>query len=329
MQLTHAKLTREASVVQGSSNSNRMTSNSTGGVVVIGASGFIGTHLMGCLGAKGVAVSAVHYDRSNGRFYGAHGKTTMGLRELFKEAQPAAVVYAAGGSSVGASWENPTADFDANVASFQAVLEGLRESCPQARTIYLSSAAVFGEGVDEVLTEHSAKRPISPYGWHKLMAETLVEAYACNYGLPLATVRLFSVVGPGQKKLLIWDAMQQLRQTGHLELRGTGNEERDFLSIADTIDAIAAVVERGEFRGESYNVASGQSHSIRDVANILCEVSGSSAKPIFTGVEMAGYPRKWRVDITRLRQLAFAPKLALRESIEAAWKWYANELHHG
>ncbi len=118
---------------------------------------------------------------------------------------PDAVIHLAGGSLVGPSIANPGEDFRRTVQAMQHLLEWLRLANPAARVVVASSAAVYGDGHMQPISETAAYAPTSPYGTHKAMAEMLCRSYGRQYGMQIALVRLFSVYGPGLRKQLIWD----------------------------------------------------------------------------------------------------------------------------
>ena len=98
---------------------------------------------------------------------------------------------------------NPREDFLRTVATTAELLEWLRQEAPRTRLAAVSSAAVHGTGHAGRIAESAPTRPLSPYGYHKLMMERLCRSYASSYGLPCLVLRLFSVDGPGLRKQLL------------------------------------------------------------------------------------------------------------------------------
>jgi UDP-glucose 4-epimerase len=190
----------------------------------------------------------------------------------------------------------------------------------------MSSAAVYGNPEELPVSESCVPRPISPYGFHKLMAEHAVLEYATLHGLRAASLRVFSAYGPGLKRQVIWDIGKKLATDSVLRLQGTGDESRDFVHVEDVVGAVAAVVQRGDLRGETYNVGHGAERSIADVASRLVSRLAPAARVEFDGSLPAGTPRRWRADISRLTALGFRPERDFERSLAECADWMKAEL---
>jgi UDP-glucose 4-epimerase len=126
------------------------------------------------------------------------------LAGLIQVEQPDCILHAAGAASVAASWDWPVEDFGDSVVSWHALLEATRQSGIKPKLFFPSSAAVFGNPVRLPVSEGAERKPISPYGFHKLVCEELAAEYAELWNLPIVICRLFSVFGPRQRRLLVW-----------------------------------------------------------------------------------------------------------------------------
>ncbi len=251
------------------------------------------------------------------------------LVDLCASFAPEAVVHAAGPSSVAASLTAPRDDFEGGVITWLAVLEAVRRSGARPVVLLPSSAAVYGDPALPV-GEGAPLRPISPYGFHKLHAELLADEYAACFGLDVVVARLFSVFGPAQRRLLVWELFEQLTGPGEAAwIQGTGHETRDFLHVDDVALAVLAIFEarraaRSIARAERINVASGEEISVLDLAALMKDALGSTKPVLCRGLERPGDPRRWQADVTRLHALMApsrprSPRSTLPECI-AAWR---------
>lgn len=278
--------------------------------LITGAQGFLG----GFLRQEAIA-----------RGYAAHD--TRGLRlpseqliELVREAKPSAVIHAAGPASVAASFEAPAHDFTGAVVATHCVLEAMRLAAPEARFVYLSSAAVYGNPQSLPITESSPTAPISPYGFHKRLGEQLVQQYARLYGIRGASARIFSAYGPGLRRQVIYELFRRVREGEVLQLDGTGDETRDFIHAADVARAVFQIAEQARGEGESYNVASGEETSLRTLAMNIRALTFDG--PVaFSGVVRRGDPAQWRVDVSALKALGASPRVSLIEGLTQLRDW--------
>jgi nucleoside-diphosphate-sugar epimerase len=294
--------------------------------IIVGAGGFIGHHVAGSFERGGWEVCRCRRTRE-GIAVDLPGGGAQGLDEALAVIRPDVVVNAAGNGFVPASWTDPMKDFDANTVLVLKLLEALRRSKAPTRFVNVSSAAVYGEPVTLPISEDHPCAPLSPYGWHKRLAEMMCVEYATLHGVKAVSCRGFSVFGPGQRKLLVWDLMEQLRTRSEVSLRGTGKEMRDFVYVADFASAIEAVARNAEGRGEAFNVASGTGTRISDIASMLARVAGFKGRIAFDGQPMAGYPLNWQADIGKLTRAGFAQAHTLESGLAATWDWYCSQAH--
>ena len=154
--------------------------------------------------------------------------------------------------------------------------------------------------------------------------ESLCRAYAENFGLRVAIVRMFSVYGAGLEKQLIWDLCGKLAAAGNspVVLGGTGRELRDWLHVSDA--AALLWLARVQCDGSSpvLNGGTGVGTSIRDVAGMVCEAWDGRAGVEFSGIARAGDPPSLVADCTRALRLGFKPGVMLGEGIRETVGWF-------
>jgi UDP-glucose 4-epimerase len=283
--------------------------------LVTGANGFVGSALIRTAAAAGIDATGVTRRDTD--------YTPRSIASLVESARADFVFHGAGSASVAASMQDPAADFASSVDLFQCVLEGVRLSSRRPRVIFPSSAAVYGNAPRQPIDEETPLAPISAYGFHKAMCERLAAEYAACFGVPALIVRIFSLFGSGQRRLLVWELFRQYRESAEVALAGTGEEERDYLHVDDC----AALVWRcaGSVRQEfaALNMASGTSVRVADLAKRMGGVLSSTKTVSCRRRRSAGDPVLWRADVARLRALVpgfAAPDFDARlREVLAAW----------
>jgi UDP-glucose 4-epimerase len=294
--------------------------------IVTGAGGFIGSHVVATLAARGWRTGATGHlgrscDSATACEWGALSVDSLsGLAGQLGSI--AAIVHCAGGSSVGPSLQDPARDFERTVASTLQVLEFMRAHAPGARLVLLSSAAVYGAANVEPLHEDLPKQPISPYGKHKAIAEDHVAQWAREFGFSTATLRLFSVYGAGLRKQLLWELSRRaLAGEDPLTLFGAGEERRDFIEITDAVDLIVRAADPASRPPAIMNGGSGRATTVRALAQHLLAALGCSQALGFNGEVKPGDPVTMVADTRRAEAFGFAPSVSLQDGLAryAAW----------
>jgi len=293
---------------------------------VTGAGGFIGSHVAAELAAKGWRVGATGHagmpcPSAAAQRWGLLEAST--LTELCDElGSVKAIVHCAGGSSVGRSLNDPAGDFERTVTSTLRVLDFMRRRAPGARLIFLSSAAVYGDANVEPLHEDLPKRPISPYGAHKALAEDLCANWAGQYGFEAVSLRLFSVYGAGLRKQLLWELSRRaLAGEDPLQLFGSGQERRDFIAVDDTARLVAHIADPATRPPPLLNGGSGHATSVRELATGLLEALGAPQTLRFSGETKSGDPATMVADVTRARALGFTASTTLSQGLARYAQW--------
>jgi UDP-glucose 4-epimerase len=248
------------------------------------------------------------------------------LIPLLQRVEPQVCVHCAGRASVANSLDNPAADFTAHVEITFNVLNAMRLAAPRCRVIFLSSAAVYGNPESLPIREDHDLRPVSPYGYHKLMAEKICAEFSGIYGVSTSIARIFSAYGTGLRRQVIYDLCYKALMEPVLRLRGTGAESRDFINVRDVAQGIYLLAEGAPGAGETYNLASGQETTIRELAEMVVSLSGRNVAIDFDGHNPLGNPLNWRADISRMAQLGFVPTIPLDQGVKAYADWCRIEV---
>jgi dTDP-glucose 4,6-dehydratase/UDP-glucose 4-epimerase len=202
------------------------------------------------------------------------------------------------------------------------VLESIRLFAPTCKYLHISSAAVYGNPVSLPVKETDPLHPLSPYGWHKLIAEHLCLEYSSVFNIRTAAVRPFSVFGPGLRKQLFWDLYQRIiAHAGAVELWGTGNESRDFIYIDDLVRIIHIIIKGAAMKGETYNAGNGIETTIKTIAELFFRQLNVSMKPVFNGKVRPGDPLNWRADISKIKDLGFVPENDIAGGMKKLTTW--------
>lgn len=296
--------------------------------LVTGGYGFLGRAVARKLKQHGYRVVGVGHGRWASDEALTHGfdvwlTAPVSLSSLMTLNEPFdLVVHCAGSGSVGYSQTNPLQDFNRTVNSTADLLEYLRLNESRALLVYPSSAGVYGAKDDTPIKESDAPNPISPYGFHKKIAEDLLASYSRNFGTRVAIIRFFSIYGPGLTKQLLWDASVRLSTAqDEAVFWGTGEETRDWIHLADATELIAKLADSAALFSV-VNGATGARVTVETVIHMLRDALGVDAKIMFNGVTKPGDPRFYLADVSRLRDLGLAPTVTLADGLERYARWF-------
>lgn len=303
---------------------------SPGVVLITGVAGFLGRHIAREFRSSGwrvVGIDVVAPENApSGIAYHRLTLPAAAVAHVLAETRPDVCVHCAGRASVVGSLHDPAADFQDSVIATFGLLDALRVSAPRCRTILLSSAAVYGNPASLPVSEDAAIAPLSPYGCHKRQCELVADEFARIFGLPTASVRIFSAYGPGLRRQVVWEICARALSESVLRLHGTGAESRDFIHAADIARAVELLARQAECAGEVYNLATGRETSVAELASLLTTALSVAVPIEFDGVQTPGDPLHWRADISRLQELGFAPVIPLEQGLRSVATWASAEL---
>jgi UDP-glucose 4-epimerase len=292
-------------------------------ILILGSEGFIGKHLVYYFKKTGWDVSG--YDLqivdSAGCSYHFIQKDDS-AENLFSGNNFNVCINAAGYGSIPFSIADPVADFAANSYDTIIFLEGIRTFNPTCKYLHISSAAVYGNPPNLPIKESGQLKPLSPYGWHKLISEEICREYHSLYGLNIIITRPFSVYGPGLKKQLFWDLYQKsLLPDREIELWGTGNESRDFIYIDDFVRAFGILINHCVDSFSVFNIASGVETTIKEVSENFFRLLCPNKNIYFNNRIRIGDPHNWRGDISAIKALNYNPEINIDQGIEQLIRW--------
>ena len=298
------------------------------GCLVTGGAGFIGSHLVEALVARGERVRVLD-DLSSGRRENL--STVLGDVELLigDVADPEVVDQAMDGceivfhlaaiASVQASIENPRRSHRVIVDGTLNVLETARRAGVR-RAVFASSAAVYGDHTALPLREELPPRPLSPYAASKVTGEMYCTAFHASYGLPTVALRFFNVYGPRQDPTSPYSGVISIFASRMCRgkapvIYGDGKQTRDFVYVEDLVRALLLACEREAAVGEVFNLASATQTSILQLTTMLNEVLGTDIPPEF-GPARTGEVRFSEGNVRRAQEaLGWKAAIPMREGL--------------
>jgi UDP-glucuronate 4-epimerase len=305
-------------------------------VVVTGAAGFIGSHLVERLLSLGHDVVGIdsftdYYARaakekniaaarSNPRF--TFATADLAQDDLGPVLEGAEVVYhLAGRPGVRAALMQFDQYWRENVVATQRLLEAVKGMRLKS-LVYAGSSSVYGDAEVFPTAETAVPAPLSPYGVTKLAGEHLAYVYWKTYRVPAIRLRYFSVYGPRMRPdLMLTRAMQAMHEGRVFDVYGDGEQTREFTYVSDAVEGTIRSAERGA-PGDLYNLGGGSSVTVNHVLDLLAETSGIELKRRHVE-RQPGDHRRAGASITRARiQLGWEPRTALREGLAAQWRWF-------
>lgn len=305
--------------------------------LVTGAAGFIGSHLVEALVARGDTVVAVdsftpYYDvvqkRANAAALAGPAVELVDADLRVAAIEPMldgvdVVFHQAAQPGVRLSWSTGFHEYvEQNVLVTQRILEALH-TAGDRRFVYASSSSVYGHQKRYPTREDDLPSPFSPYGVTKLAAEHLCGVYAANWGVPTIALRYFTVFGPRQRPDMSIYRLCESALTGSTFPRfGDGSQVREFTYVADIVAGNLAASDADIAPGTVVNLAGGAEITLADLIVMVGEIAGS---PVVVD-ERAPEPGDSRRNggaIDRARELlGWEPRVSLREGIEAQLAWH-------
>ena len=297
-------------------------------ILVLGSNGFIGNYTANYfheLGHEVLGCDLIEGEKNKYKFHKLK-IANYNVEEIFSSNQFYFCINAAGNGDVNKSIVAPTDDFESNVVFTLKILEAIRKSDSSCKYLHISSAAVYGNPTKLPISETDSLKPISPYGWHKLLSEQICKEYFELYSIHSAIIRPFSVYGPRLRKQIMWDVFEKTKNNENkLELWGTGEETRDFVFIDDLIKSIELILLHSPMHADVYNIGSGEMSCISDVVKILLEILEKKNEIYFNGITRIGNPLKWQSDISKIKNIGFIPSVNLYRGIQSLAIWLKSQ----
>lgn len=294
-------------------------------LLILGSQGFIGSYIANhfCNNEKNNVFGCDLVEFNTSKYhYSKLSVLSADFEQLFINHMFDVCINASGSGNVGFSVENPLSDFEANSLSVFKILDSIKKYQPTCKYIHISSAAVYGNPTQLPIEESAVLAPLSPYGYHKMISESICKEFHHLYNSSIAIIRPFSVYGNGLKKQLLWDICQKLQVNNTINLFGTGNESRDFIHIIDLVAVIDLIIKKSKFDCDIYNAANGEETCIRFLADIFEKKYNNTKIIYFSGLQKTGDPLNWKADINKLNNLGYIASISLEEGVSNYINWF-------
>lgn len=273
-------------------------------IALTGAAGFVGQHVLPLLKIH-EGVEVITLDIKDG--------IDVCNWESVKDIQADLFIHLANKSYVPDSYENPRSFFDVNINSTLNILELARHN--HARVLYFSSY-VYGHPEYLPINEEHPIQEFNPYSATKIMCEQMCKSYAQDLKVPVAVFRPFNIYGTGQNAQFLLPMMVNQLTTGKIQVRDD-RPKRDYIHIDDIASAVEFVAfAKWKEIFAVYNLGSGESHSVREVAGILRELWGKPVEYVATGETRPNEVLDTVADISKLRTMGWSPRVSLKEGLK-------------
>jgi len=313
-------------------------------VIVTGAGGFIGSHLVEALIERGAQIRAfVRYNSRNDP-----GLLSLLPKEKYKRVeivfgdlrdpvavrrvtQGAAIVFHLGALiSIPYSYRHPYEVAETNLMGTLNVLQACREGGVE-RLVHTSTSEVYGTARHVPIDEAHPLQSQSPYSASKIGADKLAESYYCSYDLPVVTLRPFNTYGPRQSARAVIPTIITQALTSKTVYLGNLDSRRDLTFVSDVVNGFLKVAQTSGIEGETFNLGTGNEVTIRDLAEKILKLIGRSVNIVVEPERLR--PEKSEVerllsDYSHARErLGWEPKISLEEGLKRTINWITEHLY--
>src|SRR3954449_5304836 len=297
--------------------------------VVTGGAGFIGSHVVEALLARGDEVHVLD-NLSKGKAENVaagaelHEADIRDPDAVFDAVRPEAVFHLAAQADVRVSVERPDLDAEVNVLGTLRILEATRRH--DARIVFSSTGgAIYGE-CDGPAAETAERRPLAPYGKSKLCGEEYLATWNRLYGTSHVSLRFGNVYGPRQEPHgeagVVAIFMGLLEDGGTPKIYGDGRQTRDYVFVADVVAALLAAAGHG---GGVFNVGTGVETSVRELYRAIEQATGIEREPEHGDARLGELQRSVLDPSAAGRELGWRARTSLAAGLGETWSWVSAQ----
>jgi UDP-glucose 4-epimerase len=278
--------------------------------IVTGGAGFIGSHVVDALVARGDEVTVV-----DSLVRGSRENVSSGAELL---------VHLAAQIDIRVSVERPVEDAEVNVLATVGILEAARSH--GAQVVFASTGgAIYGECA-EPAREDSPREPLSPYGTAKLAAEEYLRSYNRLYGTRHISLRYGNVYGPRQdphgEAGVVAIFLGALARGEQAKIFGDGSQTRDYVYVGDVAHATTSAVAQDS---GVFNVGTGRETSVVELYELCARVAGSDTPPEHAPARLGELQRSFLDPELAASELGFRAMVDLEDGLRATWDWLQRD----
>ena len=309
-------------------------------VLVTGATGLVGSHLVAGLLSCGAEVAILLYDRDNRSELFRSGNidrvaVTEGelesiddIERAVAESGPSVIFHLGAQTIVGVGLNAPLLTLEANVRGTYNVLEACRrQSHTVERLVVASSDKAYGQS-DHPYVEDDPLRASSPYDVSKAAGDLIAQSYHATYGLHLGIVRCGNIYGGGDLNWsrIVPGTIRSFLKREPPEIRSDGTYVRDYIYVADVVDAYLAVgeaLDRPEVAGEAFNFASGAQVSVLEMVKAIAKlIGGQLPEPRVLNIAKSEIKEQRLSTEKAKRVLGWKARVSLDDGLRSTIEWY-------
>ena len=303
-----------------------------GALLITGASGFIGEHIVRKLLKNNVDFGVLSRKKpliflpSKVNF---HQIDLLNLKDVKNAVKKYDYIIHLAGRTGAGHIENPLLDFEINARGTLNLLIASRDAGVD-KVIYASSAEVYGDPLYLPIDEMHPLHPKTPYAASKLTGENYCHAFFCTYGLKTIALRFFNIYGPPvspqNMKGVVFIFTKQIFQSKPPMIMDHPENSKDYVFIDDIVNAIFLALNRDNCLGQNLNIGSGVPTTIKDLAIKLIEITGNKDKitPIYKENDITTKQIVY-ADIKKAKNiLGYIPEFTIEDGLKKVIAWYSK-----
>lgn len=311
-------------------------------ILVTGACGFIGSHLVETLTAHGARPDSLVIYNARGssgvldmlpenvlrktRIISGDIRDQELMNSIIKK--DTTVFHLAALIGIPYSYDAPRSYLDTNITGTMNILNAARQNRAK-RVVVVSTSEVYGTALTVPINEDHPLQGQSPYSASKIAAEKLAQSYYCSFGLPVNIVRPFNTYGPRQSARAVIPTIITQLLSGRTQLKlGDPTTTRDFCFVRDTALGLMKIAASEKTIGRTVNIGTGSDISIKDTATMLGTIAGRK-------ISIAKDPKRMRPGKSEVRRLCadnsllksltgWTPPTSLEEGLKETFKWFSS-----
>lgn len=304
-------------------------------ILVTGGAGFIGSHLLDALVARGDVVTVID-NLSSGRrkqvpsqikFVQTSVTNVAAVNRVMQQGKFQAVVHLAAQKNARYSLEAPLFDAEQNIIGSLVVMEAMRKYRVKRMVFASTGGVMYGRAKQIPTPETALPQPEPPYAIAKRSIEYYLQFYRQVYGISTIALRLGNVYGPRQDPageagvVAIFSSLLLAHKPA--TIYGKGTQTRDYVAVSDVVDAFLAAIDK-PITG-IYNIGTGKQTSVLALYHLLANISGFTASPRHGAAVPADLPASALNAKLAGRRLNWKPRVQLVDGLRLTYEWFAQD----